>query len=114
MHTLTMHTSTVGLWALAAGIVSAKTCFNATVEVDISARNGVFDKMKTPETNLDATTFALASSKTGANITEEALSGYATVGGVYNISTQYCVPTKSQTGDHTLQILTHGMGFDKS
>ncbi|CAG8163220.1 unnamed protein product [Penicillium salamii] len=109
-----MHTSTIGLWALATGIVTAKTCFNATVEVDISARNGVFDKIKTPETNLDATTFALASTKTGTNITEEALSGYATVGGRYNISTQYCMPKNSASGDHTLQILTHGMGFDKT
>ncbi|KAJ5349502.1 hypothetical protein N7541_007229 [Penicillium brevicompactum] len=109
-----MHTSTIGLWALAAGIASAKTCFNATVEVDISARNGVFDNIKTPETNLDATTFALASSKTGGNITEEALSGYATVGGRYNISTQYCMPKSSGPGGHSLQILTHGMGFDKS
>jgi len=109
-----MHTSTIGLWALAAGVVSAKTCFNATVEVDISARNGVFDKIKTPETNLDATTFALASTKTGANITAQALSGYATVGGLYNISTQYCVPKNSEGNGHTLQVLTHGMGFDKS
>lgn len=109
-----MHTFTFGLWALAVGTVSAKTCFNATVEVDISARNGVFDKMKTPESNLDATAFALASTKAGFNITEEALSGYATVGGRYNISTQYCVPEHAIGGRHTLQVLSHGMGFDKS
>jgi hypothetical protein len=109
-----MHTTTIGLWALAAGVVSAKTCFNATVEVDISARNGVFDNIKTPETNLDATTFALASTKTSVNITEQALSGYATVGGLYNISTQYCVPKNSEGSGHTLQVLTHGMGFDQS
>lgn len=109
-----MHTSTIGLWALAAGAASAKICFNATVEIDISARNGVFDNIKTPDTNLDVTAFALASTKTGTNITEEALSGYATVGGTYNISTQYCMPKNSEVGGHSLQILTHGMGFDKS
>lgn len=109
-----MHTSTIGLLALTASVVTAKTCFNATVEVDISARNGVFDNIKTPETNLEATAFALASTKTGVNITEQALSGYATVGGRYNISTQYCVPKNSEGSGHTLQVLTHGMGFDKS
>ncbi|KAJ5555853.1 hypothetical protein N7535_008284 [Penicillium sp. DV-2018c] len=109
-----MRTSSIGLWALTAGVAAARTCYDITLEVPVTARNGVFNNIDTPETNFDATCFALSSTKQGRNITEVALSGYATVSGVYNISAQYCMPTPMPTGAHTLQILTHGMGFDKS
>ncbi|CAG8895602.1 unnamed protein product [Penicillium nalgiovense] len=109
-----MHTSTIGLWALTAGVAAAKTCYNVTVEIPVTARNGVFDNIDTPQTNFDATSFALSATRQGMNLTETALSGYATVSGHYNISTQYCMPNNAGDSAYTLQILTHGMGFDKS
>ncbi|KAJ5781328.1 hypothetical protein N7457_006488 [Penicillium paradoxum] len=109
-----MRTSTFGLWALTAGVTTAKTCYDVTVEVPVTARNGVFDNIITPETNFDATSFVLASTKQGGNITEAALSGYATVSKLYNISAQYCMPKSTGSSAYTLQILTHGMGFDKT
>jgi hypothetical protein len=109
-----MRTSSIGLWAMTAGVAAARTCYDITLEVPVTARNAVFDNISTPETNFDATCFALSSTKQGRNITEMALSGYATVSGVYNISAQYCMPKPIAIGSHTLQILTHGMGFDKS
>ncbi|KAJ5579870.1 uncharacterized protein N7459_005855 [Penicillium hispanicum] len=103
----------LGLWAFLAGVASARTCYNVTVPVAVSARNGnfVFD---TPKTNLDATRFALALSRQGRNITEELLDGYNTVSGEYNLATQYCMPDNAVGKDATVQVLTHGIGFDKT
>ncbi|KAJ5307011.1 hypothetical protein N7508_006026 [Penicillium antarcticum] len=109
-----MHVSTIGLMAITAGVATAKTCLDMIVQVPVTAHNGVFDKISTPQTNLDATAFALHASTQGANVTADALSGYATVSGIYDISAQYCMPDNSGDSAHVLQILTHGMGFDKS
>ncbi|KAJ5105263.1 hypothetical protein NUU61_002610 [Penicillium alfredii] len=109
-----MLVSGIFLWALTAGAVSAKTCHNITVEVPVTARNGLFDKVQTPKTNSEATAFAISATKQGGNGTQAALSGYHTVSGHYNISAQYCVPKQAKGNGHTLQILTHGIGFDKT
>lgn len=92
------------------------SCSNFTVPVSISSRNGVFDNMMTPETGLDATTFIQNSTKQGGNFTMQALTGYATVSGKYNISAMFCLPSGSNATlkDPTVQVLTHGIGFDKS
>ncbi|KAJ5766005.1 uncharacterized protein N7511_003621 [Penicillium nucicola] len=109
-----MHIPSLSLMAIMAGVASAKTCYDMTVKVPITARNGVFDKISTPQTNLDATAFALHASTQAANVTADVLSGYATISGLYDISAQYCMPDKGGDSPHVLQILTHGMGFDKS
>lgn len=100
---------------LLAGSVAAKTCINMTVPVTISARTGVFN-IAVPQTNFDATTFSQNSTQQGRNFTETALSGYATTAGTYDISTQFCVPSSMSTTmtKPTVQILTHGIGFDKT
>ncbi|KAJ5716000.1 uncharacterized protein N7483_013181 [Penicillium malachiteum] len=109
-----MLSSTIGVLLLAAGIVSGKTCYNVTVPVSISARNGVFDGINTPTTNTDATAFVLNITRQGSNFTDDALTDYDTVSGRYNISTQYCAPNGTMSNGTTLQILTHGIGLDKS
>jgi len=42
------------------------------------------------------------------------LSGYATTSGTYNISAQFCAPDDGSTPCAKLQILAHGIGFDKT
>lgn len=96
-----------------AGSVAAKICINQTVAVDIAARTGVFN-IAVPQTNLDATTFIQNNTQQGRNFTEVALAGYATTAGTYNISTQFCIPSMSNGTNPTVQILTHGIGFDKT
>lgn len=99
---------------MTAGAATAKTCYDVTMEVPVTARNGVFNNIDTPETNFDATSFVLAATKQGRNISETALSGYATVSRDFTISAQYCMPKNTGSSAYTLQILTHGMGFDKT
>lgn len=98
-----------------AGSAAAKTCINMTVPVTISARTAVFN-ITVPQTNLDATTFAQNQTQQGRNFTETVLSGYATTAGTYDISTQFCMPSSMNATmtKPTLQILTHGIGFDKT
>ncbi|KAK4997345.1 hypothetical protein LTR66_003227 [Elasticomyces elasticus] len=110
-----MHILSVSALSLLAGSVVAKTCHNFTVPVSISSRNGIFNNIATPETNLDATAFVQNQTRQGQNLTATALSGYGTVTGKYNISAKFCVPSGSNATlkNPTVQVLTHGIGFDK-
>ena len=101
--------------AVFAASAAAKTCTNLTVPVTISARTGVFN-IPVPQTNFDATAFIQNQTQQGRNFTETALSGYATTAGTYDISAQFCMPSDMDTSMTlpTLQVLTHGIGFDKT
>ncbi|KAL8689961.1 MAG: hypothetical protein Q9224_004518 [Gallowayella concinna] len=96
-----------------AGSIAAKQCLNITVPVSISARNGVFN-IPTLQGNSDATTFAQNLTSIRGNFTQEALLDYATVTGEYNISVKFCKPDVENGTNPTVQVLTHGLGFDKT
>lgn len=104
---------TVTAWAVLAAFATAKKCMNMTVPVTISARTGVFN-IAVPQTNLDATTFIQNQTQQGRNFSEVALTGYATTAGTYKISAQFCVPSVDNHTNPTVQVLTHGIGFDKT
>lgn len=108
-----MHMHKALALVLLAGLAAAKICTNMTVPVDISARTGVFN-IANLQTNLDATTFIQNMTRPGQNFSEVVLSKYATTSGTYNISTQFCVPSASNVTNPTVQVLTHGVGFDKT
>lgn len=96
------------------GTASAMTCTNLTVPVEVSARNGVFD-IKAPQNNIEVTNFILNNSQQGTNYTAELLKEYTTVSGKYDLAATYCVPGENTTeAPNTVQILTHGIGFDRS
>ncbi|ETS84808.1 hypothetical protein PFICI_02833 [Pestalotiopsis fici W106-1] len=100
--------------ALLAGFVTttaARQCQNLTIPIVASARNGVFD-LAAPKTNIDVVNFVLDATQPGHNITAELLTGYATVSGNYSIAATYCQPDDGP--GTTLQVLTHGVGFDRS
>ncbi|KAL8868118.1 MAG: hypothetical protein Q9174_005205, partial [Haloplaca sp. 1 TL-2023] len=103
------------LWATAAIAVSvtAKQCTNFTVPVCVSARNAIFD-IPTLQGNADATTFAQNLTSIRGNFTEEALVDYATIADTYNISVKFCKPDQENGTNPTVQVLTHGLGFDKT
>ena len=96
-----------------AGSVAAKQCLNMTIPVSISARNGVFN-IPTLQGNADATTFAQNLTSIGGNFTQEVLLSYATVVGEYDISVKFCKPDAAKGTSPTVQVLTHGLGFDKT
>ncbi|KEF52825.1 uncharacterized protein A1O9_11242 [Exophiala aquamarina CBS 119918] len=96
--------------AACASMASARKCQNITIPVSISARNGVFN-VATPQNNIDVTNLMLKMAKQESNYTAEVLTGYATVSGDYELAATFCTPDKGP--GKTLQILTHGVGFDR-
>jgi len=102
-------------WAPALLSVSAaaKQCSYSMIPVSISARQGVFD-VSALKHNLDATTFNQNLTSIRSNFTETALAGYADVTGNYFISAQYCRPDNPKDVNGVVQLLTHGIGFDKT
>jgi len=89
--------------------VSAIVCTNVTVPVDISARQALFD-VPTLRSNLDVNRFVMNFTSIKHNFTHEALIGYGTVTGRYNISAKFCRPD-NMSANPTVQYLTHGIGF---
>lgn len=106
-----MRASTSTLLAAAFGLAAARNCQNITVPVSIEARNGYFNVTPT-QTDIEVVNFLLDGTQQGLNATAEVLAGYATVSGTYNLSTTYCTPDSGP--GHALQLLTHGIGFDRS
>ncbi|KAF5129786.1 hypothetical protein E5D57_006117 [Metarhizium anisopliae] len=100
-----------GLILILAAVASARQCQNITVPVSISSRNGVFD-MAPPSTDIDVTNLFLRMAWPGNNGTANLLKGYKTVSGNYTLAATYCEPDNGP--GHALQILTHGVGFDRS
>ena len=97
---------------LASSLVSAKSCKDVTVQLNLTARTAVYD-IPILVSDSDATTFVQNLTQQGQNFSEIALSGYQTTAGSYGISTQFCTPSGNLPQNPTVQILTHGVGFDK-
>ncbi|KAI7353072.1 hypothetical protein KC354_g11718 [Hortaea werneckii] len=95
-----------------AGIASARQCQNLTIPVELSARNGNFPGQEVTETDIEVTNFILNLSQQGNNYTEQVLDGYNTISGSYDLAATYCQPDNGPA--NVLQILTHGIGFDRS
>ena len=96
---------------LAWTFATAKRCQNFTIPVEISARNGVFG-ISIPQTGIEVTDFVLNFSSQGANYSQSILQDYKTITGTYKLAATHCAPDSGES--KILQILTHGVGFDKS
>ena len=111
-HTLSnMLPISLGALALVAGAASAYKCSDITIPVTISARNGVFN-VKPTQNNIEVTNFILNGVRQGTNASAMVLEGYQTISGSYNLAATYCTPD-SGSGS-IVQLLTHGIGFDRS
>lgn len=97
---------------LLVGFSDAKICKNITIPVKLSASTAVFN-LPPLISNPDATTFIQNLTQPGQNFTDVVLAGYKTTAGLYNIRTEFCSPSEALSQDPTVQILTHGLGFDK-
>jgi hypothetical protein len=101
------------LLAALSSLASAKECTDMNISVSLSARQGVFN-IAIPHTNSQVVDFVLNVTQQGRNFTDIALTGYETTCKTYNISTCFCKPSVDPNTNPSVQILTHGIGFDKS
>lgn len=110
-----MHSYILPIAALASA-ATAKVCTNVTVPVNIDTRQAIFDEdLVGINSNIDATTFSLNFTEQGVNFTDVALTGYQTLQIPANISAKFCRPDNmNDTHNPTVQVLTHGIGFDKT
>lgn len=105
--------SSFALLALLGVASAAKVCTNVTVPVYINARQAIFD-VPTFESNFDAVKFSLDFTNIGMNYTDVVTTGFETFTGHFNVSAKYCKPEGDNKANPTVQVLTHGIGFDKS
>ena len=102
------------LLASLTSLSDAKICMNASIPISISSRQGIFGNIRVPQTPYEVTAIIQAGAVQGANATAQALTGYQTVTGNYSISAQFCMPNQMTSSNPTVQVLTHGIGFDKT
>jgi hypothetical protein len=95
---------------LLAGAATARQCYNFTIPVEINSRQGVFKEVPV-ESNLDVGAFATKFVEYQNNYTAALLTGYQTLHKHYNISAQYCC---AESSSGKIQLLSHGIGFDKT
>jgi hypothetical protein len=96
---------------LLASLAAAKRCVNVTVPVDVEARQALYNEVKI-EGNQDAAKYVQDLTRNGFNYSDTILKGYQTLRKSYKISAQFCHPD-SGISDGPVQLLTHGVGFDK-
>ncbi|KAI1210997.1 Alpha/beta hydrolase family-domain-containing protein [Annulohypoxylon truncatum] len=104
---------TVLLAGLAA-VATARVCQNLTIPITISAQNTKFT-LQAPANDIEVTNFFLNLAQPGANFTQTVLNtndSVATITGNYSIGATYCEPDSGPGS--ALQILTHGIAFDRS
>ncbi|KAK2131979.1 hypothetical protein NOF04DRAFT_1368488 [Fusarium oxysporum II5] len=91
---------------------SARKCTNITVPVSLTSQNAVFT-IEAPLTGIEVTSLAVNLARQGAPpYPEQVQKGFTTVSGNYELTATYCEPDAGPGKE--LQIMTHGIGFDRS
>ncbi|KAK3657713.1 hypothetical protein LTR22_009265 [Elasticomyces elasticus] len=115
-----MNNFTIAIVAALSATAYGFRCTNLTVPVSLSARNVVFN-ITTPQNNVEVTNLILDLTRQGGSFVEQRVQGYAAVHGNYSLAATYCTPDEhGPDGSNrkrpldAVQILTHGLGFDRS
>ncbi|KAJ4268962.1 hypothetical protein NW762_003033 [Fusarium torreyae] len=91
---------------------SARKCTNITVPVSLTSENAVFN-LETPLTKIEVTNFALNLARQGSPAYPMQIQeGMTNISGNYELAATYCEPDAGPGKE--LQIMTHGIGFDRS
>ncbi|KAI2472994.1 Alpha/Beta hydrolase protein [Annulohypoxylon bovei var. microspora] len=97
-----------------AAVATARHCQNLTIPVTLSAQNIKFT-LQAPANDIEVTNFFLNLAEPGVNFTQSVVNSndsFATITGNYSIGATYCEPDSGPGA--ALQILTHGIAFDRS
>lgn len=89
-------------------------CVNGVMSIPASATNVILD-LTSPATQFNATEIFQELFQAGSTIAQRAQTGTRTVQGTYGIGANLCVPINSaKVAVKTVEILTHGVGLEKS
>lgn len=87
-------------------------CVSGTVPVQASTSKNVKFNFELPQNQSQVTQTFVSMVTSGSPFMEQLMAGMQSVNGTYNISATYCTPANNTKPD-TVQILTHGVGFDR-
>lgn len=101
--------------ALCPTLVYSKKCSDISIPVSITARQAIFSQVPITD-NWVASLYSLNFTSTfgNGNYTDRVVTGYQTISGSYIISGRFCQPDSGIPEDATVQLLVHGIGFDKT
>ncbi|KAL8787996.1 MAG: hypothetical protein Q9213_001888 [Squamulea squamosa] len=90
-------------------------CVNGVVSVPATATNAILD-LSSPKDQFNATEIIQELFQAGSTIRQRATIGTRTVQGTYGISGTLCLPADPAKAEaaQTVEILTHGVGLEKS
>ncbi|KKO99260.1 hypothetical protein THAR02_08633 [Trichoderma harzianum] len=93
-------------------LASASNCVELLIPVTAQANNTKFNTVKV-DSSVDAVEFTLSRDRWDALTIAEISSGDIAVGGDFEISGHFCIPSTPRKGENTLLIASHGVGFTK-
>ncbi|KUJ14467.1 uncharacterized protein LY89DRAFT_650311 [Mollisia scopiformis] len=87
-------------------------CVSGMVPVTASTSKNMKFNFDIPMNQSQVTQTFVADVTSGSPFTEQIMAGMQSVNGTYNISATFCTPANNTKPD-TVEILTHGVGFDR-
>lgn len=87
-------------------------CVSGRVLVTANTSKNMKFNFDTPANQSEVTQAFVSMVSSGSPFSEQIAAGMQSVNGTYNISATLCTPANNTTPD-TVQILTHGIGFDR-
>ncbi|QDS75304.1 hypothetical protein FKW77_001367 [Venturia effusa] len=99
---------------VAAAVPSKPNCFDLDVPVHVESQSYPL-LVPVFKNGYEATEFVLQATKRDVNPDSSALLGKpVNVSTIFSIGATYCTPSQPSTKSSTLQLLSHGLGFDRS
>lgn len=88
-------------------------CVSGTIAVEASTTKGLKFNFKLPANESQVSETWLEFVTKGSSFTDEIMGGFQTISGTYDIGATLCMPA-NDTKPTGVQLLTHGVGFDRT
>lgn len=94
-------------------LVAARHCQHLNLDVPLTATNAVFN-LDVPSNNTEVTDLILNLTQAGANFVQDSQTGTNQISATYRVGATYCNPGDSADASKGIQVLSHGIGFDRT
>lgn len=87
-------------------------CVSSTIPIQASTSKNIAFNYSIPQNQSQVTQAFISMVSGGSTFAQSIMTGMQSVNGTYNISATYCTPANN-TKPTTVEILTHGVGFNR-
>lgn len=94
-------------------LAAARHCQHLNLNVPLTANNTIFS-LDAPSNNAEVTDLILNLTQAGANFVQDSETGTAQISGTYRVGATYCDPGQPSSASKGIQVLSHGIGFDRT